>query len=523
MLVAVSVAAAQPAAIEGRVVNAVSGDPLRKVALALSKAGSKDEPATTTTDDSGRFAFRDLGPGDYRLSGERSGYASQSYGARLASQPGARLRLTAGQTLQGLVFKLEPNSIISGRVIDDSGEPMPNLVVSVLRSAYVSGVRRWARAGGAQTNDRGEFRLSNLRTGRYLVAATDLNIGIGLAGISGEALPEKPDMGYAPTYFGNTADMTRAIPIDLGMGDDRRGVDIRLVRTPTLRIRCTVAGAAEGKPMLVALVRKTANSGAAEQAGMGVVQAEGKFEVKGLTPGSYLLVAQAVAEGSSGLAAAMPIELGDRHLDGVTVPMNNFVDLPGRITGLSKASGITVRAQMVDFNLPNPPRAQPADDGTFSLKNVFAGRYRVRLDDVPPEAYVKELKVGGRQVDLNYVEFGGRTEIEIVLSPTAAHVEGTVSGPDEKPLPNATVALRPETGNEFLYRTETTGPDGAFRIDGIAPGKYKVAAWEVIEPGAWQDRDVVKGLGSNVQSVTLADNARVKVQLRAAPAAEKKE
>ena len=523
LLAAAAIVIGQPAAIEGRVVNALSGDPLRKVTLTLSKPGSQDDPATAISDDSGRFAFRDLAPGDYRLSGERAGYSRQSYGARLNPQSGARLRVSAGQTLQGLVFKLVPNSILSGRVIDDSGEPMPNLVVSVLRSGYVSGSRRWVRAGGGQTNDRGEFRIANLRSGRYLVAAIDLNIGIGLAGISNETLPEKPDIGHAPTYFGNTADVNRAVPIELGMGDDRRGVDIRLAKTPTLRIRGTVTGAPEGKPMLVALVRKSTTFGTEEQSGMALVQAEGKFEVKGVTPGSYLLVAQAIGEGSSGLAAAMPIELGDRHLDGVTVPMNNSVELPGKITGVAKPTGITVRAQMVDFNLPNPPRAQPAADGTFVLKNVFAGRYRVRLDDVPPEAYLKEVKVGGRQVDPNAAEFTGRTEIEIVLSPTAAHVEGTVAGSDEKPLPNATVALIPENGNEFLYRSETTGPDGAFKIDGIAPGKYKLAAWEAIEAGAWEDSDVIKRLGPNAQAVTLAGSERVKLQLRAIPAAEKKE
>ena len=89
-LLSVSALRAQPAAapepkgsIEGRVVNALSGEGLRKVSLTLTATRGKDKTATAQSDDNGRFAFRDLAPGGYRLSGERNGFLRQEYGARL--------------------------------------------------------------------------------------------------------------------------------------------------------------------------------------------------------------------------------------------------------------------------------------------------------------------------------------------------------------------------------------------------------------------------------------------------------
>jgi hypothetical protein len=84
-------APAQNGSIEGRVVNAVSGEGLRKVSLTLAAMRSKDQSVTAQTDENGRFAFRDLAPGGYRLSGQRNGFQSQEYGWRRNPASGAVL------------------------------------------------------------------------------------------------------------------------------------------------------------------------------------------------------------------------------------------------------------------------------------------------------------------------------------------------------------------------------------------------------------------------------------------------
>jgi Carboxypeptidase regulatory-like domain len=262
------------------------------VNLTLTANHRKGEPVTAQTDDNGRFAFHDVAAGHYRLNGEKTGFGNQEYGARLNPNSGALLEVSAGDAVKDVTFKLVPNALIGGRVVDQDGEPMPNLLVAALHQGYVRGKRQWTQAGGAQTNDRGEFRIGNLRPGRYIVSAADMNIGIGLAGVSKDAMPATPETSYATTYSGNTTEMERAAPIEVRMGEDRRGADIQMLKTTTVRVRGKVVGAPDGKVMMVMLLRKNAGGAGNGPAGIGIVQpTDATFEIKNVAPGSYLLIA----------------------------------------------------------------------------------------------------------------------------------------------------------------------------------------------------------------------------------------
>ena len=192
------------------------------------------------------------------------------------------LALSPGQEIKDLTFKLAPNSVISGRVIDLEGEPMPNLVVNAYRSTYVRGKRQWGPSGGTQTNDRGEFRIANLRAGRYMVCANSLNLGIGLVGISKDALPEKPEPAYATTFYGNSTDMARAVPVDVRTGEDHRATDIQMTKTTTVRVRGKVTGAPGGKVLMAILVRKGSAAAGQMPGGIGVVQQTDEHSSSGM-------------------------------------------------------------------------------------------------------------------------------------------------------------------------------------------------------------------------------------------------
>src|SRR5207247_6346225 len=108
---------AESSAIEGRL-NAVSGEPLRKVDLILRRADvspNAHSPAsyTTSTAESGRFVIRDIDPGQYRLLAARSGFVSMEYGARGPVQAGAARSVDGVRPLQGIVFPLIPHAGIA--------------------------------------------------------------------------------------------------------------------------------------------------------------------------------------------------------------------------------------------------------------------------------------------------------------------------------------------------------------------------------------------------------------------------
>ncbi len=518
-------APAQTTSIEGRVLNAVTGDPVRKAALNLYRNGTKTtEPIIAAPDANGSFVFRDLEPGDYRLEAEGPNYLRLHYGAKSDDWPAVLLRVKAGQPLTGLVLKLAPNSVISGRVTDDNGDPLPNLLVAAYRSAFRDGKRSWTQVSGVQTNDRGEYRLTRLRAGRYRVAASDLQIGIGLAAPPTGPLPEKPEPGNVFTFFGNSADPTHASAVDIGMGEDRRGTDIRIVRAPTLRIRGKVTGAPEDKILMAIAMRKNSIEAGSTGAGVGLVQQkDGRFEIRGLTPGSYLVMVRAATEVSAASAAAKVVELTDQHLDNVEIAMSPGGELRGnfQVSGgkISDLRNPVVRLVMTDYALPDAPEGKPAENGAFTIKTTLAGRYRAAVSGLSEDAYVKSIKLAGREVDPDGFELedGAAGPLEIAVSRAAARISGTVVGDDDAPLGGAIVTLIPVGGRNSLARVATSESDGAYHLDGIAPGKYRLFAWTDLEGGAHLDPEFMKPFESKAQSLNLEENARPKLTVHVLP------
>jgi len=74
-------------------------------------------------------------------------------------------------------------------------------------------------------------------------------------------------------------------------------------------------------------------------------------------------------------------------------------------------------------------------------------------------------------------------------------IEGRVFDEDKKPATNAKVVLVPDSSRRKrgdLYKNASADDQGRYRLSGLAPGTYKVFAWERIEDGAWQDPDFIK-------------------------------
>jgi hypothetical protein len=94
--------------LEGRVLHAVSGEPVKRALLTLSRVGTVLGGVKTESDDDGRVTFSGLEPGSHTLVCAKAGFAKQSYGAKSNPDTGAQLQLPAGKALKDLVFKLAP-------------------------------------------------------------------------------------------------------------------------------------------------------------------------------------------------------------------------------------------------------------------------------------------------------------------------------------------------------------------------------------------------------------------------------
>jgi hypothetical protein len=93
---------------------------------------------------------------------------------------------------------------------------------------------------------------------------------------------------------------------------------------------------------------------------------------------------------------------------------------------------------------------------------------------------------------------------------------------NRQPFLNATIALLPEitqrAGRPELFRNTNSNEEGKFRFEGVAPGEYKIFAWEDIPQGDWYDPDVMlkhEALGMTI----LVDEIKTKTaEIRVIPA-----
>jgi hypothetical protein len=121
--------------IRGRVIRADTGEPLRRVQVRVDEWSTADhsEPAATMTDAEGRYELTQLPAGRYQLKATRGGYVEVGYGQRRPFERGRPLELGEGAVLQNIDFALPPGGVVTGRVVDETGEPVAQASVSLAR------------------------------------------------------------------------------------------------------------------------------------------------------------------------------------------------------------------------------------------------------------------------------------------------------------------------------------------------------------------------------------------------------
>ena len=477
-------------------------------AAAANAAGRGPGPQRVMTGPDGRFVFHSLPPGQFQVSASLTGYTAALNvggggggiaGLMAAAASGAApapvaLALKEGEFATGVKMRLWKNAVISGRVLDDGGEPAIGVVVQVARRVMAAGRARYVPATTARTDDRGVYRLVGLVPTDYLVAVPQTPVSIPTAMMSGlmETVTSGGTMGsgvmamidvmssginptdamaggvrigdymvassgsvpivgadgrlqsYQTLFYPGAPAPAQATVVSLISGEERTDVNFQLSLTSTYRVSGTAMGP-DGPVANLGIRLVVPGDGMVSESefdvATAVTKSDGTFAFYGVPPGQFLLRALKQAR------PAMPPEL-----------------------------------------MANPQMAMLFGPGGGGATETLFGLVNVAVSSSDLDALVLQLapgyKVSGR---LEFASAAGRPQ------PTTQQIQ------------SVTITLTPMDG-----RTpggligDMSGPDranaqGEFKTKGYAPGKY---FFNATAGGGWQVKSATMG-GSDVLDAPL--------------------
>lgn len=513
----------EPASVEGSVVNAATGEPLKRATVMLVSMQASP-PYATTSDANGRFRLSSIVPGQYRLMVERTGFVRYEHGARGPARSGSAFSLAPGQSLKDVTTRMQPHAVIAGRVLDEDGEPLANVQLQASMHGYMQGRRQIIPRGGAMTNDLGEYRIFGLAPGKYYVNAThrSQSMSTNMISRSGNSNNAVEDEGYATTYYPGALDATSAVPVTVQPGQSITHIDFKLRRMRTVRVRGKVIGPVQqGRTMVMLLPQEDiGNMGARNLAA--AQDADGTFEVRGVSPGAYYVIAHR-ADQNTQLMARVPVNVGNANVENIELVLRPPLTVTGTVT-VQGESPVDVSQVLVTLQPKQmgpfgggPGSVQVNADGTFSVPNIMPGTYRVTAGARGTQpAYVKSVLISGQELADSELTIhdGAAPVVSVVLSTAVARVTGQVIAEKPEASQGAAVVLIPapeKRSRMDLYRVAGSDQNGKFSVPALPPGEYTLYAWDNLEPGIWMDPDFVAKYENKGKKITLKEGESVTV------------
>lgn len=528
--------------IRGRIVAADSGQPLRRSTVRISAAELRGQ-RLMLTDADGRYEFGQLPAGRYSVNASKNIYVGWSYGQTLPGSPGRPIALADGQTAEGINIALPKGSVITGRVTDEIGDPVPGVFVTLMRPQFVQGQQRLMPAGVGSfpsTNDIGEYRMFGMPPGQYYVAAQPQQAFQMGGPFANQTEGAEARSGYARTFYPGTADISNAQKITVGVGQTLSEINFMLQPTRLATVS-GVAVDAQGQPLgrgNVQIMPRGGPAGGMMLGGIsgGPLGADGTFSVPNVAPGAYTVRANAqrTPPGPGGPPTSPEFSVAVVTVDGedvsgvrltpvlpVTVRGRVSFDDPGASSSLTPSS-IRVMAQPLNiddsgigFPVGGGPPPALGDDLSFELKTT-PGRIALRAI-VPPVPgtqngwQVKAIRVNGTDVTDTGLEVDARGAegIEIELTNRRQQISGSVADGSGDRVKDYVVlvfgqdrALWTVPFNRYLARAQP-GDDGVFKVGTLPPGDYYAIALDGADISAWQAPDFLEGLIRQASTISL--------------------
>ncbi len=560
------------ASVEGVVMKLGTNEPIAGADLELTlqqeSATSTTPPYTAVSGADGKFAFRNIAAGTYKLVAARIGgnFTPFEYGQHGTLGRGVLFPLGNGEAKKDIRMDMAPVGSINGRILDGDNRPVGHASVMAMTPIYRNGERIVTIVAVVHSDDHGEFRLFSLTPGRYYVAARleDLARRTAALGyyppgrilvsdraespvVTRRTLPtgEVVEETYQLVYYGGGTNPDLSAPIEVRPGAAVAGIDISVYQGKILsrhiRGKIAVSGGASipvGARILAVPQRYASDM----PVPTGMADAAGVFDLAGAVPGKYYLTALVPADPN--IRTTPPpqpqfgfsvIEVGEKDLEGVSVSTSTGYPVSGKLSIENKAESdpdvaklrfeIAHEPNILGFpQLNSNPKFSP--NGEFTLATVAGGDYTVQITGLPANGYAKSVRLGTRDLLLEtlHVDVQQLGRIEAVVGTDASTLTGHVVDERQDAAVNVKVVLVPDAPLRRrwdLYKSTSTDPSGNFTIKTVPPGGYKVLAWEDIPDNIWTIPESLRVDESRGRSIHIGSAATERVELTVIPAARR--
>jgi hypothetical protein len=501
--------------ISGTVLNSQSSTALSQTRIILTDTRNPANVLSMLTSDNGRFDFPNLSAGKFSLQGTKRGYVPSYYDQH--ENFSTAIVTGPGLTSENLIMRLTPFGAISGKVLDESGEPVRNASVALYFRRNSAGIDPSSRAGGMTTDDQGSFELSALAPGDYFIA---VNAQAWYAVHPPLAHPAMTpnlvtvvdsslDVAYPITFYDSATDPSGATPVAL-RGGDRLQLDIRLTPVPALHVIFHVP--TEGPLANNVPILRRIDAGSLGFVGThSAMSVPGFVEVSGIPPGKYSM--RTLVPGLN--YPRMEIDL---RKDGQEFTISDTpqagADLKFSVaflrdSPLPKSLSIRMMDSMHQW-LSQP--VDPQGHATFASVNPTSYNLGVTSDT---RAYpIVRATSQGQPISVSplNVSLDATLDITLVLTDANISINGFVKHNGHPVAGAMVVILSTESTSDFLRRDQTDS-DGSFSLPAVPPGSYKVIALEDAWTTPWPDTATLRQRLAQAQPITVTPISQSRVEL----------
>ena len=456
--------------ITGTVTDAADPSGLSGVCVyATSSDGGNDYGQATTASD-GTYAIIGLQADTYQVEFDPTCSGSKQTGDGTIS---SQVAISVGSPLE--LNELLPTSLLSGAVTDaTTHDGLEGVCVNVYSSQQSTPI------ASTITATDGSYGIDGLLPGAYSVQFDPTCNGT-------------TSSPYDPQWYPNSSTLGAGSLIQVVAGQATGGIDASLGVGGTIQGRVTDAAHSSG--LAAVCVTATPVDGGAGY-GTARTASDGTYAIGDLDAGSYDVRFDPTCSGtvsSRDVPLWYPSAVSESSATSVVVSWGAVVSnidgdlietgaIAGHVTDLSHPKGLAAVCVTASQSANNrAATATSSSNGTYLLKGLSAGKYRVEFDPtchgkVRSRDLVKWYKSAPTAATATLVPVAsGSTAsgIDVVLS-LGGEIIGKVT---DKAHPNGRygVCVTAVSYNGGVgYGTATTGSGGSYAIAGLAPGPYEM-------------------------------------------------